>query len=741
MKTTHTLVLLFLLSISLHAQSTIPKYNILEIDLSYSAVGIVNVWEGVDARVTFTSPSNRSIVVGGFYFSANLWKVRFVPDETGQWTWTSTVSGKNGSSQRTGSFTCIASNEKGFIRKHPTNPFRWIHEADSTLFNGIGFGDCMSSDTMRSIYGDWGFDGGIRMPASHGEAPAWSASFETYLTAYGEVAGMNLIRISDGNCAFSIKKLIDPNGNQYSEVFSKRADTICMAFRKHGFRIFYDIGGWNPPFIQNSSDTGKMNAVKRWLKYCVDRWGAYVDFWELMNEKSGVDNQWYTIAANYIRSIDPYHHLISTSYEQPAHPAIDIISPHWYGTEAATASDLETANRIKNFKQYNKPIMYGEQGNTNRNWDLTSALRMRGRIWSAFFNEGILMFWNSSYARDNGGGAANLYLGSEERQYVKALQTFAGQLDKDIRVVQVPVQGEGIRSYGLRSAKVFAAYIRSGTSITATNKNISVTVDVPTNGTASWYDVKTGEVIFTQSLSAGIHTIPVPDFICDIALLVGAPIAPTPNYFQVAIESRDIGFDSVDVGKSKEITTRIINVGKDNIVIQGLGTSGAFPQMFSAASNPLPFMLVPKDSASLRIRYAPTVLGIQTAHVVVTHSGSLVPEFIAVKGKGILATAVNIIGQPISIELSQNYPNPFSDRTTIDLTLSLSSQERVPEGRVRLTLKVYDLLGREVLDLSDQARSASQITIHKSQLPEGGVYFYRLTDGNNSQTKMMVMMR
>ena len=734
MKTTVTLLLFISLAQLGSAQTTVPKFDVFELDFPYSPVGIGNVWEEVDVRVTFTSPTNKAMSVGGFYFSANLWKARFAPNEIGPWTWSAQIIDKNGTTQRNGSFVCVASNNKGFIRKHPSNPFRWIYEADSSLYNGLGFGDCMSSDSLRSIYGNWGFDGGVRMKSGHGESPAWSQPFETYLTAYGEVAGMNLLRISDGNCAFTIKKIIDPRGNQYNEIMSRRADTICMAFRKHDFRIFYDIGGWNPPYIKNSADTAKMNAVLRWATYCVNRWSAYVDFWEVMNETSGADELWYTIVANHIRNIDPYRHLVSTSWEQPTHPAIDIISPHWYGTEAVTASDLETANRIKNFKQYNKPIMYGEQGNSNLNWDATSALRMRGRIWSAFFNEGILIFWNSSYARDNGGGAANIYLGAEERQYTKAHQTFTAQLDKDVRPVQVTVQGSGIRAYGLRSQKTFAVYLRSGSSISAVNRNISVIVDAPVSGIATWYNVSNGETISSQPITAGTHTLVAPDFICDIAFLIGKPIPQVPDYFPVAIASRDIGFDSLFVGSSKDIVTTMKNVGKNTVTIQSLGVSGTSAQMYSASSNPLPFSLSQNDSVTLRIRYTPTTSAIHTAHIIVNHSGSLIPEFIAVKGKGILATRISEPTLPTSLTLLRNYPNPFTERTTIVIPSYAGK-----DGREEFSLKVFDLFGRELPELSHTVNEHSEIVIHRAQLPMPGMYFYQIIVGTETQTGKMLL--
>ncbi|GEM_PF-6018542 len=61
------------------------------------------------------------------------------------------------------------------------------------------------------------------------------------------------------------------------------------------------------------------------------------------------------------------------------------------------------------------------------------------------------------------------------------------------------------------------------------------------------------------------------------------------------------------------------------------------------------------------------------------------------------------VGAPEKFELSQNYPNPFNTATTIKYTLtpSLSLGERVSAGQVRgkipVSLKVYDIFGRETI--------------------------------------------
>jgi hypothetical protein len=103
--------------------------------------------------------------------------------------------------------------------------------------------------------------------------------------------------------------------------------------------------------------------------------------------------------------------------------------------------------------------------------------------------------------------------------------------------------------------------------------------------------------------------------------------------------------------------------------------------------------------------------------------------------------------------LSQNYPNPFNPVTTIKfsipaLTPSLSLGERVSEGRVRVTLKIYDALGREVATLVNEAKEPGIYEVQFSAGSSGdasglssGVYFYRLAAGSFTETKKMVLLR
>lgn len=83
--------------------------------------------------------------------------------------------------------------------------------------------------------------------------------------------------------------------------------------------------------------------------------------------------------------------------------------------------------------------------------------------------------------------------------------------------------------------------------------------------------------------------------------------------------------------------------------------------------------------------------------------------------------------------LNQNYPNPFNPNTVISWNVPFDSYQ---------TLKVYDVLGNEVALLVNEYRTAGNYSINfNASNLSSGVYYYKLTAGNFTQTKKMILMR
>ncbi len=85
------------------------------------------------------------------------------------------------------------------------------------------------------------------------------------------------------------------------------------------------------------------------------------------------------------------------------------------------------------------------------------------------------------------------------------------------------------------------------------------------------------------------------------------------------------------------------------------------------------------------------------------------------------------------INLFQNYPNPFNSGTTIKYAIT-------ENGLV--TLKVYDILGREVAILVNENMEAGNYSVifNASYLPSG-IYFYKISSGNHPVTKKLVLLK
>lgn len=87
----------------------------------------------------------------------------------------------------------------------------------------------------------------------------------------------------------------------------------------------------------------------------------------------------------------------------------------------------------------------------------------------------------------------------------------------------------------------------------------------------------------------------------------------------------------------------------------------------------------------------------------------------------------------LTFKLEQNYPNPFNPSTEISFS--------IPED-LHVTLKVYDLLGREAALLVNEDKTAGnhKITFEASGL-SSGIYFYRIKAGNYTEVKRMMLLK
>lgn len=571
-------------------------YQVLELTFQHDGDYADPTWD-VSIEVSLTSPRGQEHRVGGFFYGtsrpqepvveeftdsrgrkrtraewpckpADLWKARYAPAEAGEWTYRyefRDVGG--GKASGSGSFRVVTGRaaQKGWIRVHPDNPFRLVFE-DGSPFFPIGFQDGVfdpnhngsAMDTF-SNEGPFRLDPQAQRPepppgALFARGPSWNPqNADVHLGRHAR-AGFNLWRFSPNN--FSLKVFAPPDNPDASSLDHVRweqalvVDDMLRTMRKHDLRVFYGIFGYHKVFNDDAGNEKGMAKVKRLVKYSVDRWGAYVDFWEFLNEQKASD-EWYAVMIPYLKSVDPYGKPVATSWERPDIHGIDVNAPHWYGNENELESDRVTVQHAERHKRHRKPVIFGEQGNHRGRedrtaegvggvWDPGSARRMRVRSWTAFFHEISFIFWETSYAKD--GHYMNIWLGPQERQYVHALQDFAYLLDPGIRMVPVHLAEEGhesVRAYGLRSERCAAVYLhhfRCAECRSRKNKgrplhhdwshrrglvqDVGVIVEVPGNAKGVWYDPRNADILRAFDVKEGQRTFMAPAFEVDLALLI-----------------------------------------------------------------------------------------------------------------------------------------------------------------------------------------------------------------------------
>ena len=88
---------------------------------------------------------------------------------------------------------------------------------------------------------------------------------------------------------------------------------------------------------------------------------------------------------------------------------------------------------------------------------------------------------------------------------------------------------------------------------------------------------------------------------------------------------------------------------------------------------------------------------------------------------------------PSGFSLGQNYPNPFNPVTNLKFGISELGY---------VSLKVYDILGKEIVTLVNEKLSLGKYKVEfDGSGLTSGVYFYRLTAGEFTETKRMLLVK
>ncbi len=386
----------------------------------------------VDIMVTVTKPDGNSVEVPAFFYQEYdetaggdfingrdpCWKMRFAPSQLGTFAINQiTIIDLNGTNviDPEITFTCIESDEKGIIRLDPRSPYYMRYENNEPYLpigHNVGWLDQDGSDQWEDTFTSMGSVGEnwVRTWMTHfyqGTVLEWRSNKQYY----GGVGNLSM------PIAWRLDRII--------ESCKQNGIAMQLVLQHHGQFSTSTNANWddNPyNIIHAATDGGFLEYAEDFFtdpearritkykyRYIIARWGysAAILTWELWNEVQYTDgwqnNQpsvvtWHDEMANYIKSIDPFNHLVTTSSDKPGFENIwsldniDVIQVHYYGSYTISFFD-ETFYRLDS---YNKPVLMGEFGDYNHSDPVEGRLVLHNGIWSAFHvnSTGNLWWWD-----------------------------------------------------------------------------------------------------------------------------------------------------------------------------------------------------------------------------------------------------------------------------------------------------------------------------------------------------------
>lgn len=395
----------------------------LELDLSASYTN-PHDFDQVTVQVDFTGPGGQTLTVDGFFKESYLLNtngslspdgegffVRFAPAIVGNWSYVVRLQDGTGTvSLPVQSFQCLAKTDplnQGYVRTGQSN---YLEFDDGEQYIPVGENICWENNNPYLDYKKWldklSDNGGnfFRLWHAHwGLGIEWKNNWDGFsgLRRYHEVNS----RYQDWLYDYAAEKGI------YVMLALQHHGPVSTQVNPNWEDSPYNVANGGP--CQNTWDfftdsTARAHTRNRY-RYIMARWGyaRSIMSWELFNEVGWTDNfqqhkmavgDWHAEMAAYLKSIDPYQHLVTTSYAREendplvwTNPDFDFTQTHFYVNTAHIERVLSGGVR-RYLDAFDKPTLNGEFGigasSTLPGLD-PDGIHIHNGLWGGLFGGGL----------------------------------------------------------------------------------------------------------------------------------------------------------------------------------------------------------------------------------------------------------------------------------------------------------------------------------------------------------------
>jgi len=475
-----------------------------------------NYFTDIEINAMFTNNENEKILVKGFYYDFNTWKVKFVNNRNSEWKWKITIDTPYYRINKSG----VLATAPGKISGDLTIKGDTMLTENNKVFLPIGIQECIV---------DRNYDGNPLNQMGNAEKyqPEIKEesfrylTFPSHLDLYKIEANMNTYRIGIDNCGPVLLRDLAPKDFSINVNDAKYLDFMIKELIKRDYKIILTIFGFYPPYqnIDKFADKESKEVITKYLDYIIARYAPYVDIWEISNEAS-TPLEWQNFMSGYITRNDTFHHPITTSWEQKQLQNSELISLHWYSPIKTDVFSLEKEFALfeKKYDDWEKTIIISEFGFKKFSFSENTPKSMRIYTWLSIFNKMGIIYWSQPFRINTSEDNANIYLGPKERRYIKNLQNFLPSMNDSVNKANTHYDQEKIDVYLLENDKYLLAYLLNRNNGIQYNKSINL--EIKDYGYLELYNPEYGYIIQKYRVSPGKQKILIPQIFEDLALKI-----------------------------------------------------------------------------------------------------------------------------------------------------------------------------------------------------------------------------